>query len=571
MKAIKQLGALAALFLSFFACPSQATSIGPWAKQGTVIAAVSSDSPGQPNAFFEASGCVIVSNPCFKLIFGTTNGICYAESSDGATYTRYATNSCIVISKTNFGNAYAYPRIYKNGSTYNMAVGPIAGPIQIWTSTNLTSWSVQNANAIQDSGNTLQLSVVDIVGGTWYGYYAFTTNANVNGWQMRLATSPDGITWTKVTSNTITYEGPSNFEFHKVGSVYYGWSQITLPNIPGNTNAQFPSDIMRFYALSPTGPWTPLGTPTLYRTTAVEGVATGGGAFNITGQVADPSLVSDGTNLWIYYTADSSGGSWVICAAKAANATFAQLVAGYEGVKDIPIPTAAGLALNLNQQAADTFTGSNANPIAGNWTRVSTLSNFGTAQLLSNAAVAAVTSPQRASYYWNAQAFDNDQWSQITVTTCNGTSICGVATRESTSGAASEYQGTWVGVSGLGVNGGCRIQKFVSGTSTTLASCSGIKLSSGDSVVQASIGTTLSLYFNGVLIMTITDSSLAAGSPGFQMFAVSAATDTVEDNWTGGNVVAAAAIPTPAGTAAGAYGPVPAFGGTLGAYGPHIP
>ena len=98
-----------------------------------------------------------------------------------------------------------------------------------------------------DSAFLCQLSVltVDTNGNRW-GYYA--GESTVSGlWAMGLATSTDGIHWATRASNPImpaaTFFSPSNFCFAKVGSVYYGWSQVVIPQWPGS-NHGLPSDMM---------------------------------------------------------------------------------------------------------------------------------------------------------------------------------------------------------------------------------------------------------------------------------------------------------------------------------------
>jgi hypothetical protein len=531
---------------------------GIWVKQGTVIPAVSADTPGQPNVLFE-TGAQILSGTVFKCWFGTTNGICYAESTDGLSWTRYVSNP--VINKTNFANNYAYPRVYKNGATYYMFVGPLNGPIQVWTSTDGLAWSVQNATAISqgsagqwDNPRCTQLNVLALVGSTWYGYYTGTTNENTVGWRMGLATSPNLITWTKGGSNpVITYEGPSNFCWAQVGSVYYGWSQITLPGIPGNSSPQLPSDIMRFYATNPAGPWTPLSTSTMYRTTLSEGMANAGGAWNFSGQVADPTLVQAGADLWMFYTLDASGGGWVIGAAKAASTTIAQIVTGYEGVSNIPIPwnNNSTAPLQLATQATDSFTRADENPIAGNWTQVSSLSGFGQAQLSGNQVMATVAGT-RASYYWNAQAWNADQWASIKVTVCTAVSNVGISLRNSTSGAATCYMCLFLGT--LGTPGTIRIQKFVTGTFTSLYSASTFTLNANDIITGSVIGTQISMYVNGALVLNGTDASIASGAAGWVVNGITLNTNAAIDDWTGGNISTPTPIPTPSASGFGTQG-----------------
>jgi hypothetical protein len=535
--------------LLLLACAGiSSASIGVWQPQGIVITS-SSDYPGQPNVFYASSGCVVISSPCFEVIFSTAaSGVDYAECTVATppVCTRYSSNP--VISETSFG-ANPYARVFKNGSTYYLygSGGVRAAAIQAWTASSLTgTWTQQNATAISkgttgqwDADGVMQLNVAAVVGGTWYGYYAVYTPANNPGWSMGLATSSNGTTWTKQgTSAAITAYGPSNFCWQQVGSTYYGWSQILLPNIPGNSSNEVPSDIMRFSASSPSGPWTALGTTTYYRNSI-----TNEGMDLLTGQVGDPSIVSDGTNLWMFYSSNSTGGAWQISAAKAPNTTFAQLVQSYEGVYDIPIPWAGktNTPLNLSQVASDNFQRANQNPLSGNWTRISTSGNFTTAELTSDLVYPTTTNTVRASYYWNPASWNADQWSSVTLASLAvNASTFGGAVRESTSGAATEYVGGIYGTA----SGDYRIQSIISGTVTALvtSTAAGVSPASGDIITCTIVGSQISVYYNGFLIGTVSDSNIASGASGFTLYSASSVTDSEMSGWAGGSIQAAPLI-----------------------------
>ena len=304
-----------------------------WTNKGTII---SLSGAWQPNVIYEGNA-KILSGTVFKMWYSsfTYAGVYYAESTDGLTWSQYSGNPIVA----NVG----YIRVYKYGGTYYLYASPDTGDqgpsthIDAYTSSDGLTFTLAKSSALTtdeaswDSQWVAQLSVLDVVSGTWYGYYT-GSNSNTQ-YTMGLATSTDGINWTQGGSNpVVTYCGPSNLGFAKSGSTYYGWSQITLPRY-GTT--QFPNDIMRFSATNPSGPWTPTGRASYYRTLPGEG------ATSSTGQVGDPMVLEANGNVYMWYSADSNGNNpttSVINAAIAYSTTLAQLVQTSEGIIGSPIP-----------------------------------------------------------------------------------------------------------------------------------------------------------------------------------------------------------------------------------------
>ena len=407
-----------------------ATAFNVWTPQGTIT--LSGTTPEQPNVIFEGNAQILSGN-VFKLWYqtgganpsGPTSGMYYAESTDGIAFTGFSSNPVLA-------DAWGI-KVFKNGSTYYCyyTTGITSGSTKILvaTSANGTTWTPQTpTNSItaagslwSTTGTVFQLQVLDNVVGVWYGYYSGAIGSSFLDptvyYPVGLATSPDLINWTPAAGNPVTSmntgtgRGSGNFTFAKVGGIYYGWSQGVLPNEANAQQSTFPgqlpSDIFRWSATNVSGPWTLLGTgSTLYRTVTSEGVNTGNG------QVADPSIVFDGTNTWMYYTGSTngtSGSNYTVNTAKAASTTFAQLVATYEGVFNVPI--SGNPSLNLNVLASDNFQRANANPIGGNWSSLIAAQN---AQLLSNS-VTSATAGTPGDSYWNALVWAADQSSQVTI------------------------------------------------------------------------------------------------------------------------------------------------------------
>lgn len=510
----------------------QAT-IGVWADQGTVASTISGHHIECHTVLFE-SGCLIVASPCFKLWTSTTFGPHYAESTNGTSWSSYASNPIISLG----GGTQQYEtKVHKEGSTYYLYTGPIpGGPIAVYTSTDGVTFTLQNSTAIAvgsvgqlDHFWAGQLAVVDVVSGTWYAYYA-GQQVSGGGYSEILATSPDGINWTKDYTNTQTQYGPSNFEFHKVNSRYYGWSQVVIPGIPVFAGLGLPSDIMRRNAATPTGPWAPFDTATFYRTQTSEGVGL------TTGQVADPTIVEALGNVYIFFTAKSAGqlaGNGVLNCAIASSTTLSALVLTHEGVVNVPIPGTGGFELNgmTNPLATDNFNRANVNPIGGNWTSLGGI--VGNAQIVSNSVQNSVAGTSGDSF-WNANTFSNDQWATDAITSFSGSaSFAGVILRGSSQNAYRVFMQ-------VGSPGNFIIAKIVANAASNLTNqASPDALVTGDTITGSVVGTQISFFKNRNLLWTLTDSSLSSGKAGFQIDGVSSTANAQIDNWSGGNITAA--------------------------------
>ena len=531
-----------------------AITFGQWQHKGTVIPSGANNNPQQPSVIYEGNA-KILSGTVFKMWYnkydGTQANLNYAESTDGITWTLYVSNPLI--------SGQGFAKVYKSGGTYYLYSSPIAfNAINVYTSSDGLAWTLQKSNAIVpgvggawDRGATVQLNVIDIIGGTWYGYYAGNSSLGNTSWAMGLATASDGINWTKGGSNpVITFEGPSNFDWHKIGNFYYGWSQVLLPNNPyatsGLVNAGFPSDILRFKSRSVTGPFTPLTTPVFERTQSSEGAP---GPSNPNGQVADPCIVSDGTNLWIYFTATPNGnavGPWTINAAEAPNTTFAQLIQTYEGIQSFPFYTLAGLALTNQVVATDNAQRTNENPISagGNW--LSGSASIANCQLLNNQ-ITGTSITKAGEMYWST-AVSNDQWASATlVQAVEASSQFGVVLRGATA-SWTEYRVLWQGIAGQ--SGTVVMQAVVAGTVHTLVNSAGFTFNNGDTMTVVINGNVIYMYRNGFLLTSFTDASnfVTSGKVGVIAYGGSTtATDVGISAWSGGSLAATPSVVSTSG------------------------
>ena len=225
--------------------------INTWQDQGTVLNSINGQAPGQPNVIYE-SGAKILAGTVFKMWVGTAVGLCYAESSDGLSWTEYGSNPVIATT------SHMYPRIFKYNGIYYLYASVWGGsPIAAYTSPDGVTWNLQNQSAITlgssdefDGSSIYASGVLGVINGTWYMSYAGYNSTVSQTYPAGLATSTDGIHWTKYSANPIINDGiiSANFDFHTVNGIYYGWTQVTMPGIPSyNNEASFglPSDISR--------------------------------------------------------------------------------------------------------------------------------------------------------------------------------------------------------------------------------------------------------------------------------------------------------------------------------------
>lgn len=531
------------------------SSVGPvnfqpnfnrWVNQGIAIPQVSSDAPEQPTVIYEATAHILTPNidgKIFKMWFTTgpasaPTGINYAESNDGITWTRYGSNPVLA---SRWGS-----RIFKNGSTYFMYCSSqvFASAIQCYTSTDGLAWTLQNATAIVtgsgfESAAVGQLNVLAIVSGTWYGYYWGTQNTGPTAnFYIGLATSSDGITWTKDGGNPVTgfdggtlangqsWNGAFSPCFATVNGKYYAWGQIACQSYPAATASQ-PSDLMRVKSTSPSGPWTAINSIPYGRTLASEE------PNSFKGQVADPCIIEALGNVYLYYTASvdgTTGSTYTVNCATITGSSIAALVGTHEGVQNVPI--SGKPSLNLNVLASDNFTRSNANPVGGNWNLRFYGASYAPAQIVSNTLEGTVAGSNSDSY-WNALNWADNQWSKVTVGACSAVSFVGIVLRASLNNATdSAYRLYWTGSTGS--SGTLTLQKAVSGSYTTLKTAT-ITLNVGDTLLGVAIGSTLMFFWNDLLIFVVTDTALTSGAPGFLISPTTSTSNAQLTAWSGGN------------------------------------
>lgn len=479
-----------------------------WRPQGQVI----SGNFGNPSVIYE-SGAQILSGTVFKMWFGagtTCQGLNYAESNDGINWVAYVSNPIITAA-----NTVQFPRVFKSGSTYYAYfANAVSNACDAYTSANGLTWTLAQAGAITtnqawETGRVGPLSVMYVDGGgTWWAYYENiavfpTANAEFGG----LATSSNGLTWTKNPSNPIFQWSNSDYGFVVVPPNFYAYS---ASDINGQATLIYQSPIFRFKASSPGGPWTRSAAPVLYESTVSgEGL----GPTSILVAPSDPAFLEVNGKAYCYYTVTIQGAAWGVGLFIAPNGLGATVATISEGIANVPIPSNnVVIGPNQSTQSTDNFTRANANPIGGNWTTLSTAAGWGAAQLVSNSAQGLAIN-QNADCYWNAAIWSANQWAQITVGVCSAAYV-GIGLRMNTSGVATEYRFNWFGTSGG--SGTASIVQIIGGTAMVLNS-SNLTVSTGDVLMAVANGENLYFYWNGFLFLSATDPAITSGAAGFNI------------------------------------------------------
>ncbi len=324
--------------LSFQSAPSVPSN--SWSRQGVVVPPNFTDynAPHSITSGTQMGSVIYDTNPqiltgnanVFKIWFVGENHLYYAESLDGINWTRH--------SGTVLSAICGYPNVFKNGSTYYLSSAPGVGggaQIDIYSSTDGITWTIYKSAAIIQNvtgweaaaGAVMAHGFIWIESGTWYMMYDIFVNSPPQD-SVGLATSPDGLTWTKSPSNPVISGDPQvgGPHVHKVGSTYYMWAQSWDGSV---------SDIYRYHSTNLTS-WTlDIGgddsRSVFHRLEPDEGPI----GIADSGQVADKCILTVGNTTYLWYTASgadaASGGVGFAIKLATTPRTLDQVVASSEG------------------------------------------------------------------------------------------------------------------------------------------------------------------------------------------------------------------------------------------------
>lgn len=188
----------------------QAQSGSGWTKSGSYVLNVGS--PGAWDDYGVMHPCVIKDGSTYKMWYSADDGsgkrkIGYATSTDGTSWTKYAVNPVL-----NLGSAGSWddedvdqPWVIKEDSTYKMWYNGNDGTtrrIGLATSSDGISWTKATAkNPVLSPGGAGQPDDVDVMGPTVIkeesGYVMWYTANDGSQYRICMASSLDGGTWSK--------------------------------------------------------------------------------------------------------------------------------------------------------------------------------------------------------------------------------------------------------------------------------------------------------------------------------------------------------------------------------------
>jgi hypothetical protein len=534
----------------------------PWQPQGTVIPASGSTFwPAQPNVFYEGNSQLGLSGNVFKLWYfnnASPYGMYYAESSDHETWVEAPGNP--ILASVSLG------KIFKSGSTYYLYanVDQSGSAIAAYTSPDGVDWTLANASALTptqawEADGVFQLAVAGQVGGTFYGYYS--GNLNEGSYQAGQVTSTDLVHWTKTGTSPVSslsqgnfssggaWLGEGGFNFLEVNGAYYVWGQIFPSGTPGaDADAASPLDMGRWSAPSPAGPWTFSGVTTYQRTLPSEGITSGATVNTNLGQIGDPAIVEVSGTTYMFYTGVVNGVTFAggLCVNLAiVNLPLSTLVRTSEGIQNIPIPfPGATASLNFGTLATDNFVRASLGP---DWTSSFVGSGHAAAQIVSDL-VESTTISDDASSFYNAISWPDDQWAQDVVRAFSAdNSQVGVTLRVAEDASGSYYRFVLYAASGGAgsANQSVYITRSSGGAQTAvLGEFSTVTPELGDVITASAVEGQLSLFYNGYLVLTVLDSTLASGAPGFTVLPATAVGNAALNGWAGGNANVIPAYPS---------------------------
>lgn len=178
--------------------------------------------------------------------------------------------------------------------------------------------------------------------------------------------------------------------------------------------------------------------------------------------------------------------------------------------------------MSIRTLATDDFNRADANPAGSPWSGTVPPWDV-TYKILSNALQQQSDSGDHIAVHDDGViSWPNDQCSQGVIrTTVNADG--GPCVR----GLAGTKQGYFFGANIA--TGNYQIQKFVAGANSTIASAAG-SWADGDTITIEAVGTSIRGYKNGVLVISVTDTSLASGRPGFYGW-----NGPIWESWAGGD------------------------------------
>jgi hypothetical protein len=268
-----------------------------WTRHGVSLA-----NAQEPSVMYEPTNGQLISGPCIKMWFSRSANVHYAESSDGMSWTEHSGALITGASR---------PGVLKVGATYYCYVEPGSSTtaqqsFDCYTSSDGISWTLLQASVLvrgpgTNDDITINNPCVTKVGSTWVMVHD-SIGSGITGNEINLATSPDGLNWTKSPASPITGfnvsmvgRGPQGpFLYQAPTGKFYLWGG-GLSAVNGN------SDITRFESDVLDSLWAQ----------SIPGAATFTNANNGSSEVSagDPSFVEMGGTTYMFYGQTPNAGN----------------------------------------------------------------------------------------------------------------------------------------------------------------------------------------------------------------------------------------------------------------------